>query len=55
MDYMTDDGVEFYVVPDSARCALEGEHPDCFDCCPLTKEDVCKPYSCIYLVYSYIQ
>lgn len=48
MRYMTDDGVEFYIVPDSALCALEGYHPDCFDCCPCTEEDVCTPDSCIY-------
>ena len=48
MKYVTDDGVEFFVVSDCAMCAIEGYHPDCFDICPITEEVVCTPYICIH-------
>lgn len=48
MKYMTNDGIEFYVVPDNAICVLEGFHPDCFECCPDTEEYICTPDKCPY-------
>lgn len=48
MKYITDDAVEFFVVPDCAWCALEGDHPDRFFECPRTGELLCRPYSCIH-------
>lgn len=47
MKYITSDGVEFYIVPDCARCVWAGEHPDNMDSCP-AGDDICRPDSCDY-------
>ena len=53
MTVMTDDGIEIFVLPDSARCILCGENPlDADECpeCPDTRgrEGVCYPSYCNY-------
>ena len=35
MIYKTKDGIAFHVLPDNARCACEGVHPDVLSECPM--------------------
>lgn len=55
MEYRTPDGVEFFVLPDNARCMIEGVHPDCLNSCPDVSDTgygvfstVCTPYNCMF-------
>ncbi len=56
----TDDGIDIYVLPDSAKCELCGESPTDIiwlpDGCPEKKFDwdmVCKPSYCPYYTEEY--
>jgi len=50
MIYKTKDGIEFHVLPDNARCACEGVHPDVLSECPMHNfdddGDLCVPELC---------
>lgn len=52
MIYKTKDGIAFHVLPDNARCACEGVHPDVLSECPLHNfdddGDLCVPELCDY-------
>ena len=42
MKYRTNDGVEFFVLPDGARCTYTKKHPDNMDTCPKDGGDICS-------------
>ena len=49
MKYTTKDGIEFYCLPDNARCTVAGVHPDDLDECPIRcgyDNDTCVPEEC---------
>lgn len=52
MRYKTHDGVEFFVLPDNARCKIKGVHPDYLYSCPNTGygicNTVCSPDNCMF-------
>lgn len=52
MKFKTADGIEFYVVPDGARCTYTRKHPDNMDECPIRAgepdDDTCCPELCGY-------
>ena len=48
MEYRTNDGVEFFVLPDGARCTYTKKHPDNMETCPKDDGDICVPEECGY-------
>lgn len=50
MEYRTPDGIEFFILPDNAKCRYAGTHPDRMETCPLCRfdrfGDVCIPEEC---------
>lgn len=48
MEYRTADGVEFYVLPDGARCTYTRKHPDNMNTCPIDGDEVCCTDECGY-------
>ena len=48
MEYRTEDGIQFFVLPRGARCTYTRKHPDNMDVCPKNNGDVCIPDECGY-------
>ena len=52
MEYRTEDGVRFHVLPAGARCTYTNRHPDNMEKCPARlfddPGDVCVPEACGY-------
>ena len=57
MQYKTSDGVEFFVVPECAKCMWDGTHPDEMLVCPIKNDrpdcDICTPDLCDYYAEDY--
>ena len=58
MEYRTADGMEFFVLPDGARCTYTRKHPDNMSSCPICNfdeyGDICIPDVCGYY-YEYLE
>lgn len=56
MKYETSDGVEFFVIPEYAKCMWNGTHPDEMIVCPMKEGKldydicICRPDLCDYYV-----
>ena len=48
MEYRTQDGIRFFVLPEEARCTYVKKHPDNMLICPKDGGDVCIPEECGY-------
>ena len=49
MDIQTDDGIEIFVLPDTAFCSLCKGNPLFLNGkCPVTDTDICKPSYCYF-------
>ena len=48
MEYRTNDGVKFFVLPDGARCTYTKKNPDNMETCPKDGSNICVPEECGY-------
>ena len=52
MEYITPDGIKFFILPSGARCTYAKKHPDHIEKCPICNFDdygnICVPELCGY-------